>query len=195
MTLERRATTSPPEIRAGAGGKTIVGYAAVFGESADIGGYFTEILARGAFTKTLQTADVRAYFDHNTGRVLGRSSAGTLRLTEDQKGLAVEIDLPDTSDGRDVQVLITRGDLNGMSFGFSVLRQEWDDTTNPPTRTVYEVQLNEVSVVSNPAYDGTSIAMRSLDDARKEQRRKNFSAAAQRLRMKTTLDLRSRSKA
>lgn len=175
---EKRSLVLPVEHRADADGKvTVAGYAAVFGETADIGGYFREIIARGAFTNTLRSADPRAYFDHDRGRIFGRASAGTLRLKEDQKGLAVEIDLPDTSDGRDVKTLIERGDVSGMSFGFSVLKQEWDETVDPPTRTILEVELREVSIVSEPAYDGTSIALRSLDDVRKEQRRQHNAAA------------------
>ncbi|MEW9808591.1 HK97 family phage prohead protease [Mesorhizobium marinum] len=176
--IESRALVLPVEHRAGDDGKvTIVGYAATFGDTADIGGYFREVIARGAFTNTLRTADVRAYFDHDRGRVLGRTSSGTLRLGEDEKGLHVEIDLPDTSDGRDVKTLIERGDISGMSFGFSVLRQEWDETVEPPTRTILEVVLREVSVVSEPAYEGTSIALRSLDEMRKETRRQHNAAA------------------
>ncbi|CAH1672016.1 HK97 family phage prohead protease [Chelatococcus asaccharovorans] len=167
---ERRSLVRAVEHRADDDGKvTVVGYAAVVGEIADIGGYFHEVLAPGAFTETLKTADVRAYFDHDRGRVLGRKSAGTLRLSEDAKGLAVEIDLPDTSDGRDVRVLIERGDVSGMSFGFVVTRQEWDETGDIPVRTIHEVELHEVSIVSEPAYDGTSIAMRSLEKVRNER--------------------------
>ena len=190
---EKRSLVLPVEQRASDDGKTTVaGYAAVFGDVADIGGYFREVLAHGAFTQTLKTADVRAYFDHDRGRFLGRSTAGTLRLKEDSKGLAVEIDLPDTSDGRDVRTLIERGDISGMSFGFIVTRQEWDETGEVPLRTIHEVDLIEVSIVSEPAYSGTSIALRSLDDARNERRQTNFNAAAKRLGMKVTLDLRTR---
>lgn len=179
---EKRSIILPVERRASDDGKsTVGGYAAVFGEVTSIGGYFDEVLARGAFTKTLQTADVLAYFDHDRGRILGRSTSGTLRLTEDAKGLAVEIDLPDTSDGRDVRTLIERGDIRGMSFGFRVTREEWDETGATPKRTIHEVELREVSIVSEPAYDGTSIAMRSLDEARKERRSKNFTAAERRI--------------
>jgi len=190
--FEHRALVRRVERREANGVTTVAGYAAVFGEVADINGYFQEVIARGAFTETLRTADVRAYYDHDRGRVLGRSSAGTLRLRENNKGLYVEIDLPDTSDGRDVLVLIERGDISGMSFGFSVLRQEWDETVDPTKRTILEVELSEVSIVSNPAYDGTSIALRSLDEARKERRQQNFSAAARRVGMKVSIDLRTR---
>lgn len=195
---EKRSLVRPVEHRADANGKmTVAGYAAVFGEVADIGGWFKEVVARGAFTQTLRTADVRAYFDHDSGRVLGRLSAGTLRLEEDDKGLRVEIDLPDTTDGRDVKTLVERGDISGMSFRFEAIRQEWDETVDPPKRTLLEVRLGEVSIVSEPAYDGTSVALRSLDEARKERRQHNFNAAAKRVGMKVSLDLqmRSRSKA
>ena len=192
---EHRSLVLPVDRHAEGDTTTVSGYAAIIGEVADIGGSFNEVLARGAFTKTLQTSDVRAYFDHDRGRVLGRSAAGTLRLQEDSKGLAIEIDLPDTSDGRDTRTLIERGDISGMSFGFVVLRQEWDESGEIPLRTILEVELREVSIVSEPAYDGTTIARRSLDSARKERRQQNFSAAAMRRRLETDLDLRIRSKA
>lgn len=179
---ETRSLVLPVERRASDDGKvTVAGYAAVFGEGADIGGYFHEVIVRGAFANSIKSDDVRAYFDHDHGRVLGRKSAGTLRLSEDAKGLAAEIDLPDTSDGRDVRALIERGDITGMSFGFQVLRQEWDETVDPPKRTILEVRLFEVSIVSEPAYEGTSVAMRSLDAARKERRAHNFTAASRRV--------------
>lgn len=166
---EVRSFTAPIERRAADGKTTVAGYAAVFNDMTEIGDYFRETIAPGAFTETLKTADVRAYFDHNSGRVLGRKSAGTLRIHEDAKGLAVEIDLPDTSDGRDVQTLIERGDITGMSFGFIVTKQTWDDTGDIPSRTIDEVILREVSIVSEPAYEGTSIALRDLDSVRKER--------------------------
>lgn len=175
---EKRSLVRPVETRADSDKVTVAGYAAVFGEVTRIGSWFDEVIARGAFTESLKTDDIRAYFDHDRGRVLGRSSAGTLRLAEDTKGLSVEIDLPDTSDGRDVRALIERGDISGMSFGFRVTREEWDETGDVPKRTILAVELREVSIVSEPAYDGTSVALRSLDEARKEKRAHNFGAAA-----------------
>lgn len=194
MTLERRATTKAPELRAADAGKVAVGYAALFNAKTDIGGYFIESIAPGAFTDTLRKSDVRALIDHDTGRVIGRSSAKTLRLKEDEDGLYVEIDLPDTSDGRDLAVQLERGDITGMSFGFRVTHDEWDESGKVPIRTIHQVELYEVSAVAFPAYDDTTIGLRSLDEARKEQKRKNFNAAAHRLRMKTTLDLQTRSR-
>lgn len=194
--VEGRSLVLPVEHRANdTGTVTVTGYAAVFGEVAEIGRWFHEVVARGAFTNTLRTDDVRAYFDHDTGRILGRLSAGTLRLQEDDKGLRVEIDLPDTTDGRDAVVSIERGDISGMSFRFEAIRQEWDETVDPAKRTLLEVKLGEVSIVTEPAYEGTSIALRSLDEARKQKRQQNFNAASFRLRMKANLDLHVRSKA
>lgn len=167
METERRSLVQP--VTRQSDSNMVAGYAATFGDVADIGGYFREVIAPGAFAQTLLSADVRAYFDHDRGRVLGRKSAGTLRLKEDAKGLAVEIDLPDTSDGRDVRELIDRGDISGMSFGFVVSKETWDETVEPPTRTIHAVELREVSIVSEPAYDGTSIALRSLEHAREER--------------------------
>lgn len=166
---ETRSLVMPVEHRQSGDTVTVAGYAAVFNSEADFGGYFREVIAPGAFAATLKTADVRAYFDHDRGRVLGRKSAGTLRLHEDERGLAVEIDLPDTTDGRDVQTLIKRGDVSGMSFGFIVRKQQWDETVEPPLRTLQQIELREVSIVSEPAYDDTSIALRSLEHLRDER--------------------------
>lgn len=191
---EIRSSVLPVEHRADDDGAvTIAGYAAIFDEPTEIGDYFIEEVAPGAFSETLKGGDVLAYFGHDRNRVLGRQSSKTLRLTEDSKGLAVEIDLPDTTDGRDAMKLIDRGDIQGMSFGFRVTKEEWDETGDTPKRTIQQVDLFEVSIVSEPAYDGTSIALRSLDEARKEVKRKNFNAAALRREMKLGIDTRAMS--
>lgn len=162
------------------GGKRIGGHAAVFNSPTDIGGYFREIIAPGAFASSIN-GDVRALVDHDSGRVIGRTKAGTLRLAEDGTGLAVEIDLPDTMDGRDTATLIERGDITGMSFGFVVKKELWDESGDTPTRTILDLDLIEVSVVAFPAYDETSIAMRSLDAARRDRATHNYSAALRRI--------------
>lgn len=169
MTMERRALTATPELRAGGGVKVARGYAALFNSETDIGGMFRERIAPGAFADTLKSADVRALIDHDTGRVIGRSAAGTLRLQEDERGLFVEVDLPDTTDGRDLAVQLERGDISGMSFGFAVTRQTWDETGDMPIRTIEAVDLYEVSAVAFPAYPETEIALRSLNDAKAER--------------------------
>lgn len=180
--MERRALVAAPEVRASENGKTIVGYAALFNSPADIGGAFREIVAPGAFTETLK-GDVRALIDHDSGRVIGRTKAGTLRLKEDERGLAVEIDLPDTSDGRDLAVSLERGDISGMSFGFRVTHDEWDEDGNPPTRTIHKVDLFEVSAVAFPAYEDTELALRSLSEDRGKRELAERNAAAARARI------------
>lgn len=182
MTMERRSLATAPELRAGDNGKTIAGYAAIFNDIADIGGSFREIIAPGAFKDTLG-GDIRALVDHDSGRVIGRSKAGTLRLNEDDKGLAVEVDLPDTTDGRDLAVSLTRGDISGMSFGFRVTHDEWDETGDIPTRTIRAVELFEVSAVAFPAYEGTELALRSLNGIKAEREKAEHNAAAARARI------------
>lgn len=167
MTLEKRTLTSPVEVRKADDKRTVAGYAALFNSEADIGGAFREVIAPGAFSDTLGD-DIRALVDHDSGRVIGRSTAGTLRLSEDDKGLAVEIDLPDTTDGRDLAVSLERGDISGMSFGFRVTKDTWDETGDMPLRTIQAVDLFEVSAVAFPAYDDTTLALRSLEASRKE---------------------------
>lgn len=180
--MERRSLVAAPELREGDKGKTIAGYAAVFNEETDIGGAFREIIAPGAFKGTLDR-DIRALVDHDSGRVIGRSKAGTLRLNEDSHGLAVEVDLPDTTDGRDLAVSLSRGDISGMSFGFRVTHDEWDETKEIPTRTIRAVELFEVSAVAFPAYDGTELALRSLNEAKGEREKAEHNAAQARARI------------
>ena len=167
MEIEKRSMMQPPEVRMSeAGGVTLRGYAAVFNSETEIGGYFREVIAPGAFADSIDT-DVRALVDHDSGRVIGRTKAGSLRLSEDDRGLAVEIDLPDTTDGRDLAALVERGDIDGMSFGFSVRKEEWDETVTPPLRTILAAELFEVSAVTWPAYADTELAMRSLGKSEK----------------------------
>lgn len=168
MKHETRALTQAPELRAADGAKIAAGYAALFNSRTQIGDWFEEIIAPGAFKDAL-SSDVRALIDHDTGRVIGRSTAGTLRLSEDDRGLFVEIDLPDTSDGRDLAVQLERGDISGMSFGFRVTKEEWDETGKVPVRTIKAVDLFEVSAVAFPAYADTEIALRSLEHAKQER--------------------------
>ena len=123
MKPERRALTL--EIRAK--GRKLEGYAATFNNPATIGGRFVETIARGAFAATLRSrGDVLALVDHDPGRVLARIRSGTLRLAEDTRGLSFDLDVPDTSHGRDVLALAERGDLGGMSFGFTAIDEHRD---------------------------------------------------------------------
>ncbi|WP_165928102.1 HK97 family phage prohead protease [Rhizobium sullae] len=152
--MERRSFT---EIRTN--GRRIEGYAATFNSEARMSG-FVETIAPGAFTGAL-AGDVLAMLDHDPSKVLGRTRSGTLRLTEDRKGLAFSLDLPDTQAGRDVLALAERNDLGGMSFGFTV--PKGGDNWQGERRTLRTISLKEISIVSAwPAYPDTEIALRSL---------------------------------
>jgi len=142
----------------------LVGHAAVFDSPADLG-TFVEVVRRGAFTRSLQHAvDVQALYDHERRSILGRVSAGTLRLREDAQGLAFELDLPDTTVGRDLAVLVHRGDVSGCSFGFVVPPggDRWDQRAGKTTRELCQVDLREITITPLPAYPDTSVAMRSM---------------------------------
>ncbi|MDW3204583.1 MAG: HK97 family phage prohead protease [Alphaproteobacteria bacterium] len=179
--------TRPAEIRTAEDGTIRVsGYAAVFGEEADIAGMFREVIAPGAFRQAIGRDDVVFVINHD-GLPLARTRSGTLTLREDARGLFMETELdPEDPDVRSIVPKMKRGDLDKMSFAFRARKQEWDDTQDPPLRTVLEVDLFDVSIVTNPAYDGTEIGLRSLAAAR-EARGDPAAAARARLRMKQGL--------
>lgn len=172
--LERRAAA---EVRA-AEGRRLEGYAAVFGAEARIG-QFTETIAPGAFSASLAAGrDVLALVDHDAGRLLARTASGTLRLTEDARGLAFALDVPDTTLGRDILAMAERGDLGGASFGFRVKDEAWPARDR---RELRAVELIEVSVVlAFPAYGQTSITARArpADDLALRLRRLRLIAEA-----------------
>lgn len=177
----------PAEIRSEDDGIKVSGYAAVFNEETDIGGMFREQIAPGAFKDAIGRDDVVFLINHE-GLPLARTRSGTLTLTEDDKGLYMETTLdPNDPDVKSIVGKMKRGDLDKMSFAFWPEKQEWDDTQDPPLRTITQAALYDVSIVTTPAYDGTEIGLRSLEAHRSERKRKNFNAAAKRLRMKTDL--------
>lgn len=141
-------------------GRRLSGYAALFGTEARIADAFTEIVVRGAFSASLAGgSDVLALVDHDPAKVLARTRSGSLRLSEDARGLAFDLDVPDTQAGRDVLALAERGDLGGMSFGFTVT----DEARDGDRRELRAVRLHEISVVSAwPAYDGTEVSARAM---------------------------------
>ncbi|MCF6387305.1 HK97 family phage prohead protease [Mycobacterium sp. MBM] len=155
------------ELRTEMAGDKLTGYASVFGQYADFGS-FLETLAPTAFNAVLAdpATDVRSYYQHDSARLLGRQGSGTLRLGTDTAGLHFELDIPDTTDGRDLRELVSRGDITGMSFGFMAGQEEWGHTPDGrELRTHTSVaRLIEVSPVSRPAYIGTSVQLRSLAD-------------------------------
>ncbi|MGE7838015.1 HK97 family phage prohead protease [Viridibacillus arvi] len=137
----------------------ISGYASVFNSKTSIGDYFEEVIAPGAFARSLAENDVRALFNHNWDKVLGRTRSGTLRLTEDERGLKFEVDLPNTTAARDLAESMERKDIDQCSFGFIASKEKWDYSVEPALRTVIEADLYEISVVSIPAYDDTEAAV------------------------------------
>jgi HK97 family phage prohead protease len=153
-------------------GRRIQGYAIRFHSlSQDLGG-FRELIAPEAVDRTLSEGlDVRALVDHDSGKVIGRTRAGTLTLRKDSKGLAIRIEPDeDISYAKDIMRAVARGDVSGMSFGFRTLSDEWahDAVAEEWTRTVTDMRISEVSIVAFPAYQATdvAIAQRSLQAAR-----------------------------
>jgi HK97 family phage prohead protease len=153
--MEWRAAT---EVRVD--GRRLEGLAVPFDRETRIAD-FTEIVRHGAFSRSLAAgSDIVALVDHDQAKLLGRTRTGTLSLTEGQRGLGFSLEVPDTQAGRDAVALAARGDLGGMSFGFTV--PEGGERWNGRRRELVDVDLREVSVVSAwPAYEGTSVSARS----------------------------------
>jgi HK97 family phage prohead protease len=155
--------------------RKIRGYAIRFNSLSENLGGFRELIAPEAVDRTLSEGlDVRALVDHDTGKIIGRTRAGTLQLRKDSKGLAVTIE-PDEeiSYARDIMRAVARGDVSGMSFGFRALDDEWNEDENGmPVRTVTDMKISEVSIVTFPAYTATDVqvAQRSLQAFQEAQR-------------------------
>lgn len=149
--------------------KKIVGYASVFDKpSEDMG--FIEYVRKGAFKNALSRSDARALFNHDTDTIpLGRQSAGTLILKEDDNGLYYEITPPDTQSARDLMTSIDRGDIKESSYGFTVAVDEWDYSDKDMVkRTIIEVkEVFDVSPVVFAAFNDTSVALRKMEENRK----------------------------
>lgn len=167
LKLERRSEFSA-EIRID--GKNVVGYAAVYNTwSHDLGG-FVETIAPGAFSRSLQSGrDVRALFNHDSAKVLGRQKARTLEVFEDAKGLGFSCVLGETNFANDLRKMLDRGDVDQCSFGFTLDYDGGGDDWLPPEnamapcrRVLRSVNLFEVSVVTFPAYEDTSASLRGL---------------------------------
>jgi len=174
----------PAEIRAEADGIRVEGYAAVFNQETEIGGYFREKIDAGAFSDAIGRDDVVFLINHE-GLPLARTRSGTLTLAEDDHGLRISTTLdPDDPDVKSVAGKMKRGDLDKMSFAFFPEVQEWDESGDMPLRTIKRASLYDVSIVTTPAYDGTEIALRSLEAARAER---GETAQEFRLRLKRKL--------
>ena len=165
MKQERRTLQSEFRVEQREDGKKLIrGHAAVFNAETDLG-WFRERIAPGAFSESIGKDDVRALFNHDENFILGRNKAGTLTMREDEQGLYVEIDPPDTQVARDLVTSIERGDISQMSFGFQTIKDSWETEENAAKdlRTLEKVKLWDVSPVTFPAYQETDVAVRSHD--------------------------------
>ena len=165
--IETRLFVNDFEVRETADGMTLTGYAARFNEPSEPLP-FLERIAPGAFKRSLRAKnDIKLLWNHDSSMVLGSTRSGTLRLSEDDKGLFVDAILPDTQAGRDAKVLIQRGDVTGFSFGFTVPPNGDTWNADGTERTLKSVRLLEVSTgVAFPAYPSTNgtAQVRSLED-------------------------------
>ena len=143
----------------------ISGYAALFNVEAVIAGLFRERIAPGAFRDTIVRDDTRASFNHDLNQLLGRKSAGTVRFTEDAKGLRYVIKINDRDPvAMGVAAKIARRDVSGSSFWFEPVSdddEQWERGTSGqlPLRTLLKVKLIEAGPVALPAYPQTTVSV------------------------------------
>jgi uncharacterized protein len=143
---------------------TFTGYAAVFNSPSEPLP-FTEYIMPGAFKRSLKSRNqIKLFVNHNMDRVLASTRSGTLKLSEDSRGLLAEAELPPTTDGRDLSILMQRGDVNSMSFGFSVPTRGDKWSEDGMKRELHQIRLHEVSIVTGfPAYEATTATVRAID--------------------------------
>ncbi len=141
--------------------RMVSGYAAVFNqESEDLGG-FIEIIKPGAFSDVLEN-DVRALWNHDQNFLLARTTSGTLKISQDARGLYYEFDAPHTTYGNDLLELLRRGDVTQSSFGFAIKKDEWVSRNGITYRYIHSVsRLFDVSPVTYPAYPATTSQLKS----------------------------------
>lgn len=188
---EIRMSLKGPELRAadGSEGVRVEGYAAVFNQIEDMAGYFEERIAPGAFSAALSRGDDVPFLVNHRGLPLARTASGTLELREDERGLWIGSDLdPEDPDVCRIVPKMRRGDLSKMSFAFHAKRTTWDETRDVALRTIEEVELLDVAIVTTPGYAGTEIALRGLDLAglsagREASRREHVAAMRRRGRL------------
>ncbi|PEF90668.1 HK97 family phage prohead protease [Bacillus cereus] len=192
QTEKRELLSSNLEIREVEGGpRTIVGYAVKWEMKSVTMGYwrrFKEQFKRGAFTDSLTQDDQLALWSHDYSQVLGRTKNGTLRLFEDEIGLRFELDLADTTLGDDTYKTIKRGDVDGVSFGFQMVKEEWDESDpDNIVRSVTRAKLVEISPVAFPAYPDSQVSARSHDPYKQFVDERNQKDLRKKLILKTYL--------
>jgi len=145
------------------------GYAVVYGPlSETFPGGLRERFRQRAFADALgKKPDVRALIDHTSHLVLGRTAAGTLVLREDDTGVHFDVELPDTTYARDLAEVVRRGDVTGMSFGFSGPVVEWAEGAT--VREITRAVLHEISVATFPYYPDTTVAVRTWSEFKRDR--------------------------
>lgn len=146
-------------------GKKLGGYAAVFDSITDLRGLFLERIAPSAFRSVLASPDldVVALFNHEENLLLARTSNGSLRLSTDSHGLEFDMDLNlETTLGKDIRAMVDSGLIRKCSFAFRVGADDWSSHEGRDLRTINSFsELGDVSVVTKPAYNTTSVSLRS----------------------------------
>ena len=149
----------------------IEGYFALYESETELWEGSYEILSKGAFDNTLNN-DIRALWNHNTQFVLGRNKNNSLELRTDDKGLFGVIKLPKTQYAQDLYELVQRGDIDQASFGFNILNEDLEELASGGYRwRINEIDLHEISVVTFPAYENTSVQARSKEVEKIQQRK------------------------
>lgn len=186
--LEARATAD--------GKKMLVGYGSVFNQSTTIGGFFyswDEEVAPGTWDKSISEGDIRSMFNHDTNWLLGRTSNETLRLSSDKTGLRYETDInADVAHAVSVHAMVERGEVDGSSVWFRVIREEWTEPTEDnglerPRRRITEAELIETGPVVFPAFTQTTVTARGLSLVDRTLRSAGIDKASRRARLAADL--------
>ncbi|WP_252187865.1 HK97 family phage prohead protease [Anaeromonas frigoriresistens] len=161
--LETRATEEDNKL-------SISGYVVQFNKRSKVMWDFVEVVAKGAFRNSLKENVIKALWNHNHDYVLGSTKNSTLKLREDDYGLKFELDLPSNTWGKDCYESVSRGDVDGVSFGFFVREDEWEyiDDEDLYKRTLLEVDLFEISPTPFPAYEDSQASCRSFENFKTE---------------------------
>lgn len=163
------AAAAGVDLRAKGETNSVEGYGALFNDEVVIYGLFRERILPGAFRDTIAADDIRVAFNHSPNFIIGRTSAKTAEMSEDEKGLKYQADPPDTTWARDLVTSIKRRDITGSSFQFEIERdedEEWDFTQTKqgklPLRTIKRAKLWEAGPVAYPAYENTTVSARAV---------------------------------
>lgn len=161
---KRYAELQDVECRSDDKGLTLSGYAVRFNEpSGLLWGEFIEYIERGAFDGVAMD-NVFLLYNHNSDHVLGNTRSSTLSLNVTERGLSFTASLPNTQKAKEVHELVQRGDINGMSFGFTVASDTWNMESEPVKRHINKIgDLLEISIVPFPAYESTEVDARTKE--------------------------------